>query len=256
MSPIDDTFISSSLDQTVRLWDIRSQNARGLLNCPSSAIVAYEPTGTVFAVGFHNFNRINLYDVNNYDKDPFLHIEVQDPSLSRISFPPRIPFMTSLSFSNNGKYLLVGTSGDSHYLLDAYDGLMIAKLEGHRGLERGKNPQGQPLNPPNKGISGDELSWTPDSKFVVGGSHDGKIIIWDLSEESKLPPLQKGFTDLPVITPLTILDGHPGPSRCVKFNPRFAMMATGGADFALWLPDVSSSEYDDPKKALGKLGLL
>src|ERR1700749_1400646 len=132
MSPVDDTFLSSSLDNTVRLWDLRTPNCRGLLNTPTAPIVAYETSGAVFAVALNGYNRINLYDFNNFDKAPFLTIELLDPGLADISFPPKAPFMTRLMFSSNAQYLLVGTAGDAHYILDAYDGDMIVKLEGHK----------------------------------------------------------------------------------------------------------------------------
>ena len=202
------------------------------------------------------YNRINLYDFNNFDKAPFLTIELSDPSLADISFPPKAPFMTSLSFSANAQYLLVGTAGNAHYVLDAYDGDMIAKLEGHVGLERGKQSGNvAPGIIPMKGISGEEVSWTPDSKFVVGGSHDGKILVWDLSDSSKLPKVPKGQR-LPKIEPCAILEGHLGPSRCVRFNPKWAMMASAGMELAFWLPDASGAEGDfDTKKLFGRIGL-
>lgn len=168
--------------------------------------------------------------MKNYDSDPFLTMTLEDPTLVKISFPPRQIYMTSLSFSSNGKYLLVGTSGDAHYILDAFEGHLLAKLEGHTGLERMRLGAVLGVNP-TKGISGEEVSWTPDSKFIVGGSLDGKLCIWDVQN---LPARINEPVDLSrsplVLAPLAILDGHPGPARCVKFNPRLAMMVTAGAE--------------------------
>ena len=221
--------MSGAMDKTVRLWDLRSTSCRGLLNLPSSPIVAYDATGVVFAVGVNHYSRILLYDQANYDKAPFLVITLEDPTLSLVTYPPRPIFITSMSFSSNGKYLLVGCSGDAHYVLDAFEGHLLARLEGHVGLERRK--MGAVLGiDPVKGSSGEEVSWTPDSKYIVGGSLDGRIMVWDVQN---LPP-RSGTVDLTShpsrLQPFAILDGHPGPSRCVRFNPRYGMMCTAGAE--------------------------
>ncbi|TDL25610.1 WD40 repeat-like protein [Rickenella mellea] len=253
VSPIDDGFMSGSVDRTVRLWDLRTPNCRGLLHLPSSPLVAYDSSGLVFAVAVNTFSRVLLFDMNNYDKEPFLTMVLEDPTLSQVSFPPRQIFMTSLAFSSNGKYILVGTSGDAHYILDAFEGHLLAKLEGHIGLERGKMGVALGVNP-TKGISGEEVSWTPDSKFVVGGSLDGKLCIWDVQNlpsyagepvDVARPPMR--------VYPVSALEGHPGPTRCVRFNPRFAMMVSAGQELAFWLPD-QSSDTDDVKDLLKKKG--
>jgi COMPASS component SWD2 len=194
-------------------------------------IVAYDTTGVVFAVGVNNHARILVYDQSNYDKAPFLTIHLEDPTLGRVSFPPRGFVMTTLAFSADGKWILVGTSGDAHYIVDSFDGKLIAKLEGHVGLERGKSGSA-PGVVPTKGISGEEVSWTPDGKFVIGGSQNGKIHLWDIEARktefaAKVADKSK---DPIVVPPIIALDGHPGPSRCVRFNPRFAMMASAGAE--------------------------
>ncbi|KAJ1307556.1 hypothetical protein OPQ81_001653 [Rhizoctonia solani] len=169
VSPVDDGFMSSSLDNTVRLWDLRSPQCRGLLNLPAPPVVAYDSTGVVFAVAINQYSRILLYDMSNFDKEPFKTIHLDDAQLAKISYPPRIPVMTSMSFSTNGKWLLVGTAGEVHYVLDAFDGDLLCRLEGHLGLERGKT--GNSLGVvPDRGISGEEVCWTPDSKFVIPGA--------------------------------------------------------------------------------------
>ena len=100
--------------------------------------MAYDTSSQVFAVALDHFCRILLYDMQNFDKNLFLTIHLDDPTLARVTVPPRIPFMTTLSSSSHGKLLLVGASTDAHYIIDSFEGLLVAKLVGHVGLEWGK----------------------------------------------------------------------------------------------------------------------
>lgn len=235
VSPVDDGFMSGSLDKTVRLWDLRTPNCRGLLNLPSFPIVAYDASGLVFAVAVNHYQRILMYDQANFDKAPFLTISLDDPTLALVSYPPRAIYVTSLSFSTNGKYLLVGCSGDAHYILDAFEGHLLAKLEGHLGLER-RRVGAQLGIEPVRGSSGEEVCWTPDSKFVISGGLDGKICIWDLQNLPTSVPPTDGKPQHPRrIQPTVSLEGHPGPSRCVRFNPRLAMMCSAGTELVSFL---------------------
>lgn len=251
MSPVDDTFMSSSMDHTVRLWDLRAPTCRGLLNLPAPSIVAYDSSGVVFAIAVNHYSRILLYDHANFDKAPFLTITLEDPTLSLVSYPPRAIYITSMAFSSNGKYLLIGCSGDAHYVMDAFEGHLLAKLEGHVGLERRRLDAPQGIEP-QRGCSGEEVSWTPDSNYVLGGSLDGRVCVWDLQNlqtktgaiDLKAPPLR--------LQPIAKMDGHPSPSRCLKFNPRLAMMCTAGAELAFWLPDQSADVDEVAKELLKK----
>lgn len=55
MSPVDDTFLTSSVDGTVKLWDVgMAGNALGVMRLPSnvegSPIAAFDCTGLVFGI--------------------------------------------------------------------------------------------------------------------------------------------------------------------------------------------------------------
>ena len=219
--------MSGSLDRTVRLWDLRTPACRGLLALPTPGpIVAYEPGGMVFAVGVNAYQRLLLYDSTAYDKNPFLTIVLDDPSLAAITYPPRAICMTSLSFSTNGAYILVGCSGSAHYIVDSFEGTILGKLEGHVGLER-RGMNAPPSIEAVKGISGEEVSWTPDSKYVLGGSLDGNIYVWDVQNINQSPP-DANPKVIRSIRPISTLEGHKGPARCVRFNPRYGMLASAG----------------------------
>lgn len=102
---------------------------------------------------------------------PFITIPIIDLTLEKLSWPPRNPLITSLLFRPNGKHLLVSTSGDVHYVLDAFSGRVLRRLVGHMGLETKRGPDGKATKDtvPQRGGSGEETCWTPDGKYVMSG---------------------------------------------------------------------------------------
>ncbi|WWC68317.1 uncharacterized protein I206_102242 [Kwoniella pini CBS 10737] len=258
MSPVDDTFITAGDDGTVRLWDLRASGCKGLVqDVGGSAIAAIDNQGIVFAVACSDTQTIMMYATATMDRTPFLYTPLNDISFSRDSSPPPKPIFTSIAFSSNGEYLLIGTSSDVHYLLDAIDLVPLRRLVGHQGLERDKNGNKQPGT--KRGISGEEVSFTSDSKFIISGSSDGSILFWDLIDDpiTKIgsegqilltrKELENGKKDvksiqwhtlpIPDLKAKVILKGGNGPSRAVKFNHRLQMFAVGGEDLTFWLPE-------------------
>ena len=143
-----------------------------------------------------------------------------DPLLADISQPPPKPQFTSVAFSNNGLYLLIGTSLDAHYLLDAFELSLLRRLVGHKSLGRS---------------SGEEVSFSADSRYVISGSADGGVHVWDLGtgklETESLNDQRYLFAKQTVDADIVVKAGEGeamGPSRAIRFNPRYAMLAVGG----------------------------
>ncbi|SPO25826.1 related to SWD2 - subunit of the COMPASS complex [Ustilago trichophora] len=237
MSPQNDTFLSGSVDEAVRLWDLRAQKSQGHMNVHGHPVVAYDPMGKVFAVAINERSVVLLYDIRKFDQMPFLVVHLDDSAaLSKVSMPPRIPIITSLTFTHDSQYLLLGTSGDVHYVIDTFSegGHVVARLIGHEGLEKAT---GQSIGMvAEAGISGQEVCWTPDGKWVLSGSADGSVLFWYIDlEEAK----RNEFRNL---RPRYKQTGHDGASRVLAFNPRHAQFISAGAEVAFWLPDLPEDD--------------
>ncbi|KFU88252.1 Twinfilin-2, partial [Chaetura pelagica] len=185
MSPVDDTFISGSLDKTIRLWDLRSPNCQGLMHLQGKPVCSFDPEGLIFAAGV-NSEMVKLYDLRSFDKGPFATFKMQYD---------RTCEWTGLKFSNDGKLILISTNGGFIRLIDAFKGAILHTFGGYN------NSKAVTL----------EASFTPDSQFIMIGSEDGKIHVWNGESGMKV----------------AVLDGkHTGPITCLQFNPKFMTFAS------------------------------
>lgn len=208
-SPLDDQLISTSMDNTVRLWDLRSPACQGMLAINSPSFASFDPTGQIFTVASQPLNSILLYDLRNFDKEPFDTFTIQDDTfLQKYSYPPRMPEWTKVEFSNDGKYILVATKGEVHYVLDAFSGEIKHRLTGH-----------VPTN--CKHDTSGNVCFTPDGEHVVGGSGDKSLMIWDMSHGSR---------DRTLTASHIIQTSQLEVPNVVSFNPRTALLATADVD--------------------------
>ncbi|KAJ3067906.1 hypothetical protein HK102_007308, partial [Quaeritorhiza haematococci] len=185
MSPLDDQFLSGAHDDSVRLWDLRTPTCAGVLSIQGLGrpCVAFDQGGIIFAVGTQK--AIRLYDIKNFEKGPFTTFRLPEADAE----------WTSIKFSNDGNNILVSTRGDSLYIVDAFEGQIKRRLQGHM------NNVGLEL----------EGAFTPDSQFVLCGSQDGRIHYWEV-ETGRL---------------VSTLEAHREPTNIVAFNPKYMMFASG-----------------------------
>merc|ERR1712205_244131 len=124
MAPMNDLFMSSSEDRSVRLWDLRKNKSVDVIATGPHPVAAYDRQGLVFAVGGPGGN-VKLYDVRSYKK-PFAVFQVPADRLQTVNAmawgvtPDNVP-CTRVKFSMDGKALLLSFDG-AWVMLDAYEG--------------------------------------------------------------------------------------------------------------------------------------
>jgi len=70
VNPLNDTLLSGGLDG-VRLWDLRSPNCQAFMNFAGHSLVAYDPSGLVFAVGLQS-ETIRMFNASSFHSGPFV----------------------------------------------------------------------------------------------------------------------------------------------------------------------------------------
>ncbi|KAK4781817.1 hypothetical protein SAY86_015919 [Trapa natans] len=196
MSPINDSFMSGSLDHSVRIWDLRVNACQGILHLRGRPTVAYDQQGLVFAVAMEG-GAIKLFDSRSYDKGPFDTFLVGGDKAE----------VCDIKFSNDGKSMLLSTTNNSIYVLDAY---------------AGDKRCGFNLEPsPGTMI---EATFTPDGQYVVSGSGDGTIHAWNVN----------------MGTEIASWNSYIGVSSCLKWAPRRAMLVAASSVLTFWIPGSDS----------------
>jgi len=225
MSPVDDTFLSSGVDGTVRLWDCgKSGNNLGELKLPPNVegapLAVYDSTGLVFGVsaamaggeGYH----VHLYDARNYTVGPFSEMTVtrQDiESKLRVggSTPERAYALskaewTSMQFNQSGTQILVGAYGGIAFSLDGYEGTVLHSFQTEAGLV------GASTSLPMAAC------FTSDDQSIICGNDDGTVSCYQADSGLLARKLR----------------GHVDRVGAVAVSPAYKQMASACTSTVVW----------------------
>lgn len=200
LSPLNDTFISVAPEEALCLWDLRTPHMQGRLNfTPSvdkSALAAFDPQGLIFAVATAS-KYIRLYDARNWERGAFTTFELNNAEMTGSTGK-----WSDLQFSPDGKELLVGTglTGTVGVVLDSFEGLVKGTLD---------SPSSSSAS-----VTYNNLAYTPDSQYIVGGRSDGQVDFWTTKDPKTVVETIEGISREPI--------------NALAFNPKMAMLATVG----------------------------
>jgi COMPASS component SWD2 len=234
LHPGMDIFISCSRDNTVRLWNIGTKQWTGKLLLNTPYLSAWDPSGNVFAIACPSSGSILLYDYKNYTKAPFATIDVLE-AVANIDAHYGLQGWTKLEFSNDGKYILLGTKGYGHFLFDAFEYTLRAHLrKPEGGTRRAAVGEGAGAGVVANGNgdasakleSSGDCCFTPDGRYVLSGSKKD-VLVWDVQTA---PGPSK------TLDPMVVLDDK-REAAVVAFSPRYNFLATADQALMFWLPD-------------------
>ena len=232
LHPGSDNFLSCSEDNTLRIWDAATKNSVGKLFLNGAYLSAWDPSGNVFAVASPTAQSILLYDFRNFEKEPFSTFDLLPNSQDLQGF--NIKGWNKLEFSNDGKSILLGTNGQGHLLLDAFDGSLKALLRRDRGgakrLAAGyqNSEQAEIHSVDSKHPSTGDSCFTPDGRYVISGTRQQNVLVWDTLGT----PTEK------VLEATHELE-YKGDSAVIAFNPRYNFFATADKEVVFWVPDMT-----------------
>lgn len=219
-----DSFYSSSIDYTVKCWDTRVNTFTSSLSLDSTPLIALDSSNSVMAVLEVGTNILRLIPL---EKFPSGIIKVKDVTniLIDYSTPDRSTLIPkSIKFTNDNKHIIITTSGSRHVILNAYTLRPLCYLTGQISFTE------------RKYIDTGNLSVTPNGQFVVGGSGNGEILLWNIGSLADDVDRPVDMVPQEVISNQVAFKQQLVP-RIVAVNPRFGMWTTADMDVTFWVPN-------------------
>jgi WD40 repeat protein len=198
----DNKHIVSCSRDDIKLWDVVTGNLKRTLRASSSIhqAAALSPDGKIILAGCLNGN-IHLWDTLTGNLQKTLSC---------------CPWIRAVGFSPNGRHIAFGSIDGTIHLCDTitWDQKTIDTITWDRKMMESRSPW---VN---------TFTFSPDGKYIVSGSDDGAITLWNAMTGNAEKPLA----------------GHSRSIRAVAFSPDGRSIISGSGDGIIKLWDVITGD--------------
>ena len=165
-TPASSLLLSGSYDESVKLWDLRQQRPARTLAAHSEAVTAVDckQGQQAQAVSSSYDGLCRVWDLTT-------------GACLRTIYVDKVPATSSARFTPNGKFVLTSYLDGCIRLWDYTTGTMVKQYEGH-------------VNAAWCCATG--FLVTHRKKYVVGGSEDGRLYVWDIQSREVVQRLDVG----------------------------------------------------------------
>lgn len=214
------------------------------MQLPGKGLAAIDPEGLIFCVCISP-DTCKLYDLRTFEQGPFLTFAL--PPLHHDG--TRVD-VSSLRFSPDGKMILLSGMGTQIALLDSFTGRSLHQMQvppdrcSHVIIDAsfsqilGTNATQTDIN----------ACFTPDSRYVMAGSPEGRLYVWRVSNAQRVALLQSsegGTSAGGFNTPGKAGSVSPLNVGALECNPLFAQVALGQIQSSLWMPVINGDVVSD-----------
>jgi WD40 repeat protein len=221
--PANDTFLSSSDDGFVRLWNIQQAGCLAQLELPKDAtagspLACFDATGLVFCATAQMSDKkgqyVHLYDARNYAAGAFAEFKLNQGDFEaviqtqlgldahRAGVLSQSAFR-SVTFNVSGEQILVGAENGLALVIDGFDGTI------KRAFMESSKTSVQPA----------VVAFTPDDKTVLFGNENGSVTCYDVTNGAVIKTLES----------------HNARVNCIAANPKYTQIASSCTQTALWM---------------------